>query len=727
MKMIRTIATSLLCAIFASLTVPVFAIDRNAEDVLNFNVKERGVYQVTHELLLAFGLDISGQPLTRIALMNAGRPVSIELKGSDADNSVFGVGAYLRFIGEGLDTLYTDTNVYTLRLDSDAHQTIEEREIALPERIGFATSYLAKATYAPQNEYSFASPDEQDPWYASRVLALNQPASESVSLELEGFVPGGNSGSTSAKLNVNVWGATDLPGGVDDHHIRVRFNGQTVLDETFDGFAIKDMSADIANVRTGTNTVNLEMPLDQGFDFDAVNLNKIEVRYPRGFIADDNRLFFTSASAKFRVSGFDNGDIAVYQRSHNGDISKLTAAETSDLCVIDPSRCSIRFGGTGRLSDYYVVATDSMLEPEFAYVPIAQDIRSGGAEYLIITHPDFIVEPGERDLLNELASDLQNSYSSVDIVDVEQIYAQFGNHLYDPEAIRRYINFASQTRGTRTVLLVGGDIYDYRGFQNQNARSFIPSIYMATGDMINFAPVDAKYVDLDDNNTPDLAIARFPVRTLSELETLLDKRTAYLNRSYRDKMLFTADGFDDLQQYSFQLDALSIEQEFFADRDVAHAFLDEMTADQARIKIIQEIGEGTSLTAFFGHSSTSQWTFDGLFNSFDAANLNNPNRPTIVTQWGCWNTYYVNPNEDSMGHRFLVEGNRGAVAVMGATTLTSASNEKALARLVFERLSNGERLGQAVVNAKAEFAESRPEALDVILGWTLLGPPELQL
>lgn len=80
-----------------------------------------------------------------------------------------------------------------------------------------------------------------------------------------------------------------------------------------------------------------------------------------------------------------------------------------------------------------------------------------------------------------------------------------------------------------------------------------------------------------------------------------------------------------------------------------------------------------------------------------------------------------------MGHQFLMEGNRGAVAVMGATTLTSASNEKLLARLVFNQLSEGQSLGQALTNAKREFAQNRDGALDVILGVTLLGFPELTL
>ena len=78
-----------------------------------------------------------------------------------------------------------------------------------------------------------------------------------------------------------------------------------------------------------------------------------------------------------------------------------------------------------------------------------------------------------------------------------------------------------------------------------------------------------------------------------------------------------------------------------------------------------------------------------------------------------------------MGHRFMMEGPQGAVAVMGASTLTNADSERRLARLVFERIQNGERLGQAITNAKQEFAIENPSALDVLLGWTLLGLPEL--
>ena len=284
---------------------------------------------------------------------------------------------------------------------------------------------------------------------------------------------------------------------------------------------------------------------------------------------------------------------------------------------------------------------------------------------MIIAHPDFIGANGEN-LLEDLATDLAAEFGSADVVDVESIYAQYGDHIFDPQAIRSYIKNAVANRGTEVVLLVGGDVYDYRKFENENAESFIPSIYASTGSNVNFAPVDAKYVDLDDDNVPDIPIARLPVRTSSQLASLMGKRDDYLARSYSGDVLLVADEYDEAQQYNFASDADEIHSEFLGGNswDVNKAYVDDLGVSQARSKVIDKINQGQTLTAFFGHSSTNQWSFSGLFNGPDAANLQNQGKPTVVTQWGCWNAYYVSPSEDSMGHRFMMEGDQGALLVI---------------------------------------------------------------
>ena len=112
--------------------------------------------------------------------------------------------------------------------------------------------------------------------------------------------------------------------------------------------------------------------------------------------------------------------------------------------------------------------------------------------------------------------------------------------------------------------------------------------------------------------------------------------------------------------------------------------------------------------------------------SSDAAALTNAGRPSAVVQWGCWNTYYVDPANNTLAHKFLLSGDRGAAAVMGATTLSFANNERQLGNLMMGRLAqSGMTIGDAMLAAKADLARSRANMLDVLLGWTIMGDPTL--
>ncbi len=100
----------------------------------------------------------------------------------------------------------------------------------------------------------------------------------------------------------------------------------------------------------------------------------------------------------------------------------------------------------------------------------------------------------------------------------------------------------------------------------------------------------------------------------------------------------------------------------------------------------------------------------------------------MVTQWGCWNNYHVTPTYNTLGHKLLLSGDRGAAAVLGAATLTQAPSEQKLGRRLFARLGRpGATLGGALLAAQRDLAATDPELVDVILGWTLLGDPSLRM
>lgn len=693
-----------------------------AEALVNLKTKNAGLHEVKVSELSSFGVMIEGQAADQLSVSNLGEAVQIEVTGG----STLSADSTIRFVAKAVDTLYTDTNVYTLSLDADNARRVAVDTSPIPERVPVASSYLRKATFAPQARYSFTSPNRKDAFYAKRMVAIGEPLSETIVLDLDDVAAGGNTGGATPKLSVDLWGGANQPGVAKDHSMNVSFNGVEVAGRRFDGLAAQKIETTIDNVRAGTNVVRLNMPLDTGYAFDAVNVNSVTVDYPSQFVAKSDRLDFTSTFGKFRIRGFsasslpNRSDDLVVMRE---DAAGLTSIQTKAVGCRGDS-CSVQIGGTGRAAHYYVSSVSALHSAEFSALPLESDITSGNAKYLIISHPDFIGAAGNN-YLEQLEGAMRSEMGSADVVNVESIYAQFGHHLFDPLAIKDYIKFAHDNRGTRYVLLVGGDVYDYRRFENEDATSFIPSIYAATGSNITYAPVDAKYVDFTDENVPALPIARLPVRTTAELGLLMKKRQDYLDRDYAGKALLVADHYDAVQQYDFSNDADAITNEFLTGFSVEKVYADDLGTSQARAEIRDNIKQGVTLTSFFGHSSTNQWSFNGLFTGPDAARLDNPGKPTVVMQWGCWNAYYVSPNEDSMGHRFLMEGDRGAVSVMGATTLTNADNERKLARLVFKRLATGETLGTAVTNAKQEYARDFPNDLDVLLGWTVLGFPEL--
>ncbi|MCJ7435583.1 MAG: C25 family cysteine peptidase, partial [Anaerolineales bacterium] len=339
------------------------------------------------------------------------------------------------------------------------------------------------------------------------------------------------------------------------------------------------------------------------------------------------------------------------------------------------------------------------------------------AQYLIISHPDFIggIEP--------LVQTRQAQGLTVSVVDVNDLYAQYTYGIFDPMAIQQYITYAAQNLGTEYILLVGGDTYDYRNYLGLNSLSFIPSLYVSTGPTVQFIPADPLYADVNNDRTPDLAIGRFPVRTSTELDLIVNKTLAYAGKDYGSTAVFVSDKSDGVSFKNFSNAMLSgLPSDWVTDS----IYLDDLSVAAARDQLIAAMNRGTALVTYMGHSSPATWTFSGLFNTSDAAALTNNGRPFVAVQWGCWNTYYVDPTSYNLVQSFLFSGDQGAAAVLGASTITGVNSQYLLGKLLTPRMvTPGMSIGQALRDAKLELAQAHPDFLDVLLGWSLMGDPAL--
>jgi hypothetical protein len=223
---------------------------------------------------------------------------------------------------------------------------------------------------------------------------------------------------------------------------------------------------------------------------------------------------------------------------------------------------------------------------------------------------------------------------------------------------------------------------------------------------------------------PDVAIGRLPVRTSGELAAIVAKILAYEAGGHHYTAIYAADGSE--PGTPFTETSLELVNELPAAWHVTRAHIDESGEAGARAALLDALDQGVALTSFIGHSGPNRWTFDGLFASEDIGSLGNSTSPTVVSQWGCWNTYFVEPEVDTMAHALMLKEGGGAAAVLGAASITTFREDSAFAPLLQQQLTHpGTAIGEAVLDAKRALAVDYPGMLEVILGVNLLGDPAL--
>lgn len=683
----------------AANTLSAIAKRAGAERTARLTVTEPGLQRVTHKDLLAAGVDLSGTPVSRIAVQDEGE-VQVRYVGG---GETFGAGSWVEFIGEpGQDGLYQAGNIYVLTV-ANQDQPVP-LEPPLPGERGLELgAYDINVEVRQTNAYDLGA-QGASPWYDARLLAYTSP------VEVTRTLVAGTDGVGDATLTVEYWGVTNWPGDDPDHHVQVLFNGEPVIDDWFDGTAQREIAVTIPreSVLSGENTVTVRVMGDTGFDWDVVNFSAARLHYASETAALDGRLSGVVEGVQgpanrvstFVARGFDGAEVIGWGQRPNGKVyRKVLQAGAGNVVV--PTRVSERIA-------YWLVAPGQEYRPTIhAGTPEAQ--ASARADYLIVTHAAFM--GSELDALVALQ---QGRGLSTAVVDVQAIYAAYSDHAVDAEAIRRFIA-ASQPK---YVLLVGGDSYDYNDYLGLGSLSFVPTHYVAVSDLVRYSPSDVRHGDTNADGVPDIPVGRLPVRTRAELAALVDRMT---NPTASGDALFISGKSDSGRQ--FETVTADMVSAYGRAADVIS--VDESGLSKARSSMTAALADNPEIVSFHGHTSFGLWDFGGLYRSADVAKLPAGARLGLVTQWGCWNSYFVSPQYNTMAHALLLTPGKGAVAVLGSATLTESSSHAALAELLFARIGTpgNTRIGDALLAAQRQLARTKPDALDALLGMNLLGDP----
>jgi len=732
---------------------------------VKLRVKQTGVHKVTADALVSAGFP-ANRPLADLRLFKrgyddenfAGTETNVVFEVSEhpaGAPGVFDGGDVLIFYGLRLrddgdhpdrietNELYSDHNVYWLGTGSGA---------PMPDRTltpGFLSADTSNTwfpvtrlftddgafyeeTKAPQDDYYFFTDATE--------VETDFP------FEMDWVKP-----STNVSLTAKLHGAGyDGQRAIETRLINSERN--VVITPSFN-LANKDTvsyRADLpaASLVAGVNTFHYERIGVTGQPV-RILLNWLEVSYQALYRARGNSLQFNTASlagdTTIAVTGLSDRDLWLFD---------ITDPDAAVNCVLTPSLfTSVGAGWALAFRDaissrkeYALVPENRMIEvqPEDLISDTSSDIigspAESGVDVLVVSHRDFLA-----DVSGEFTYDMHDwvryrraQGKTVLMVDVEDVYDEFNGGVPGTRGIDRFIRHFFELGNAGYVLLVGDGSEDHKQSYEKSNPDYVPSHcrteYVGSGfNEDEVVTLDKWYVKLPDPSGtddpyPDLAIGRFPVGSMSELQRLLYKVFSYerpkASDFWRRRMIIVADdgwgeggtascwrgeiGFETSQEQSAQI----IESAQPGTFDVVRVFLSDYNSKyhstqnptngfcegnntmyqlrqdtrlDATLALLDELSQGATLVTIQAHMNRSLVTHEWMFvtlssspnGSKDHQRCNNRDKPFVIFGMGCHFSDYAlhkemvripfnNPNGDAFAEQLLFQNNEGAVSTYGS-------------------------------------------------------------
>jgi hypothetical protein len=341
-----------------------------------------------------------------------------------------------------------------------------------------------------------------------------------------------------------------------------------------------------------------------------------------------------------------------------------------------------------------------------------------GADIVMISHGSFI------DSVKPLKALREAQGWTVALVDVEDLYDEFGFGNKTPQALRDFLLRARVywRKPPGFVLLVGDASMDPRNYLGLGSFDLVPTKLIDTAYLETAS--DDWLVDFNGDGLPDMAIGRLPVRTVEEAQLMVSKIVGYEQSAggMTEVMLVAdmmGDGDFDFEGASSEVGAL-----LGGNLTTRKVFRSQFTDDaQVHTELLGGLNGGELLVNYMGHGSQESWRGD-TFTSTDAGALTNGFRLPFVVSMTCLNGFFQDVYSDSLAEALLKAKQGGAVAVWASSGLTEPANQAVMNKELVRLLFNGESLtlGEAVKRAKAAVSDQ-----DVRRTWILFGDPTTRL
>lgn len=700
-----------------------------AGPALKIAVEEAGIYRLTYADLNDARFDPATIDPRMLHMTNQGTEIPIIIKGEE--DGVFGPDDYVLFYGRGQHDVYTDTNVFWLFADGIQGRRMVRRD-GSPSGMAPIPGHFPVMHHAEQDTaYWQTMPGQngEDRWFWNSRISPNTsdlPTFRDYTISLNNL----STTAATAVLRIRLKGYTSL-----GHRTRIYLNGHLVDDQTWRGQVQFEHEVSVSHslLRNGDNTVRVET-VDTGSPVDQILVNWIEVAYWDRYVAEDDQLVFGTPQAgevQFEVRQFNREDVEIFDVTDPFSPAQIVNAVARN----EAGSFTVAFQDDVEEASRYLALTETRhRSPLSIQLDQPSNWRSPlhGADYIIITHEEFY--PSAVTLANHRrASGLR-----VATVKVEDLYDEFNDGVFNPVAIRRFLQYAylNWVAPAPTYVVLIGDAYqDYRDNLNTGTRVYVPSQNIESS-LFGEVSSDNWFVRVSGTDVlPDMFVGRLTAQNAQEAQAMVAKVIQYdqsqPDPTWNTRVLLVADDDEPLFREISDHLAGRLPGNYL----VSRVDVEFYPPGDPRTDIIDRVNDGSVLVNYAGHGeyfAWGRWDYNGafFFHRDDLSALNNDQRLPVVTVGNCLNGFFAGPQQNAALAELLQRKlNGGALAVWAPTGLGYASGHAILLESFYRAIFEDHylALGAATTYAKLYTFAQSPFWGELVETYVLFGDPATKL
>ena len=738
------------------------------------SVTESGMYSITASDLAAAGADVTAIMPRTLKLTNKGRQIPIFVRGETDDR--FDPTDEIIFYGErqhGENSYidpFTDENVYWLSWNAGpgsrmgTKETLAETRNTQDYKFFLTRAHIEKDTNfrrfrdvnlgEGQTYEEFGGglqtrsftltelpPLPNDSWFWAQLTA---PESKPFGFTLPGLADTARPATVRVSLHgrsntghdCDIWLNDKIELGV------ARWTGETE-------YQLQNQELSQSFLENGRNVLRIRNPGSPQELIDIILLNWIQVDYWRNFNAQSDVLPFAitpfadetgtvNPNFEFEVilKNFSTRDVEIYgiDGTRYVGLSAFVDEDTPGTYRVIFRSTQIRPKDPNDPTTQYIALTGNQFRKPKISVDTPSDLRGvhNGADYIIITHSDFIHD------VQPLADFRSQQGLRSKVVDVQNIYDEFNHGTLNPNAIREFLKYAYhnwQPPAPTYVLLVGDTHIDIK-----NRNNFVPTIRVQIPGYGSSAS-DHQFVTFrGEDSFPDMLIGRMPANNRVDTRIFIERTIKHETSSpmgpWHKRLLMLA-GSD--STFHSQINRLvsrnqlrnryETERIYAPYKDELDLSIDESVTTPIARRVIDGFNNGASLINYIGHGGGGIWSDSRMLDFEDPEqNLTNISQLPLVISMTCY-TGAFDGTKNSLAEELLRSENGGAIAVIGATSIGLLDGDYVLNREILDVIVKGhtQNIGAIFAQAKTQFLINTPGFLDLAEVFTLFGDPATQL